>query len=233
MSARTVHLLHVEDDQSYRMLLAQQLRALNDIGFVITAVDNQDDAIIAFQRGGIELVILDYNLTRGNGLHCLKQLRELDVAVPIIAISGAANAEIATELLEAGADDFLDKYHLSTKSLVQSVRSVLANLDAWRRGTARETARNQLVEGQLQAVSRQFVAALTPELFANIAQLEAAARDAKITLRQLQQWMGQIADDLAREPDLASPAPNERLRPLLLEVALRLFGDAQRARENH
>ena len=63
--------------------------------------------------------------SEGDGLHCLKELRRRDAKVPIIAISGAASAKIARELVECGADDYLNKSDLSGRLLAKSVREVL------------------------------------------------------------------------------------------------------------
>ena len=53
--------------------------------------------------------------------------------MPIIAISGVATPEIAAELLQVGADDFISKKDLSGDVLARSVREALARADAWRR----------------------------------------------------------------------------------------------------
>ena len=90
MSSRTIKLLHVEDEESQRRLLAHHLTTMNEFQFEILYADAEQSALDVFGLGGVELVILDYHLRQGDGLHCLEKLRQGDPIVPIIAISGVA-----------------------------------------------------------------------------------------------------------------------------------------------
>ena len=116
MTSRTIKILHVEDEESQRRLFAHHLRSMDDFQFEIHYADAEEDALAVFESGGVEFVILDYNLREGNGLHCLRELRYPDQVVPIIAISGVATAEIATDLITAGADDYISKQDLTAAS---------------------------------------------------------------------------------------------------------------------
>ena len=55
MSARTIRLLHVEDDEIQRRMLRAQLATLPDYAFAITCVASEDAAVEAF-RGGYDFV---------------------------------------------------------------------------------------------------------------------------------------------------------------------------------
>ncbi len=82
--------LHVEDDGIQRALVAQYLTTPGEAKYVVTGVESEDEAVDTFRSGGVDLVILDYQLAQGNGLSCLRQLRQLDPLVPVIALSGVA-----------------------------------------------------------------------------------------------------------------------------------------------
>jgi DNA-binding response OmpR family regulator len=137
MSSRTIKLLHVEDEESQRRLLAHHLTAMNEFQFEILYADAEQSALDAFDHGGVELVILDYHLRQGDGLHCLEKLRQGDPIVPIIAISGVATAEITADLLQAGADDYIGKRDLTSGVLAPIVRQALARADVWRQRDVR------------------------------------------------------------------------------------------------
>src|SRR4051794_41159249 len=122
---RTIKLLHIEDDVLQQRLIAHHLKKMADLQFAISYAASEDAAVSCFQAGGIGLVILDYHLAQGNGLGCLRQLRERDPVVPIIAVSGVATPEIAADLLEAGADDYFSKSALSSDALSVGVRAAL------------------------------------------------------------------------------------------------------------
>jgi DNA-binding response OmpR family regulator len=132
MSDLTVHVLHVEDDPMQRHYLAHHLKGLTDHHFEIRHADGEDEAIAAFEEGNVDLVILDYHLRQGDGFCCLERIRRSDSIVPVIAISGVATAEIAAELIQAGADDYISKKDLNRDLLGRSVRDALARARACR-----------------------------------------------------------------------------------------------------
>ena len=132
MSPMTIRLLHVEDDRIQQAVIARQLANLAGFQFEITVATSQIEALAMFSGGGFELVIVDYHLKQGDGVSCLRCMRESDPIVPIIAVSGRASDEIAAVLIAAGADDYLAKQTLDTKILGQSVRNVLTRARAFR-----------------------------------------------------------------------------------------------------
>ena len=132
MDRISILLLHVEDDRIQQALVAHQLAALTDYRFETTVATSEDEALALFAGGGFELVIMDYQLIRGNGLSCLHHIREIDPIVPIIAVSAVATDDVAADLISAGADDYLAKQTLDSKTLGQSVRNVLTRAQAFR-----------------------------------------------------------------------------------------------------
>lgn len=134
MSRRKIKLLHVEDEKVPQQIVAHMLGKIDDLEFAITVAQSEEDAMKQFEQERFELVILDYHLSQGNGLSCLRRMRERDEIVPVIALSAAATPEIAAELLRDGADLYLSKEELSDEQLAECVHSVLARADCWRLG---------------------------------------------------------------------------------------------------
>ena len=126
MPNRVVRLLHVEDEVSQRLLVAHHLTAIKDLRFDVLYASAEETALETFDGGGVDFVILDYHLNQGNGLHCLKELRSRDQIVPIVAVSGMATEEIAAELLQAGADDYIGKRNLTSGHLASTLRRCIA-----------------------------------------------------------------------------------------------------------
>ncbi len=124
--------LHVEDDKTQRALIAHYLVVPDEHKYVVTGVESEQKAVDAFRHGGVDLVILDYQLAEGDGLNCLRQLRALDSIVPVIALSGVATPSIAAELIEAGADDYLSKQSMDKQILSESIETALARAQAIR-----------------------------------------------------------------------------------------------------
>jgi DNA-binding response OmpR family regulator len=139
MSAQTVRVLHVEDDVMQQRTIAHDLNALPEYAFAITAVTSEELAVECFQKGTFDLVLLDYQLAEGDGLHLLVRLRDADAIVPIIAISGMACSEVMAQLVQAGADDYFDKRKCTSGDLAKSIRSALRRAEAMRNKIANRT----------------------------------------------------------------------------------------------
>jgi CheY-like chemotaxis protein len=134
MTSSAIRLLHIDDDRIQQALVARSLRKLQEYEFSIQTATSEEDALLLFMRGGIDLVILDYHLSKGDGLSCLRRLRQIDPLVPIVAVSGVATADIATQLIEEGADDYLCKQVLNYGQILgQSVRNALTRAKSYRR----------------------------------------------------------------------------------------------------
>src|SRR5947209_6458205 len=131
MATQKLRLLHVEDNLAHRRLVGYYLNGLPNLSLEVSYADSEDAALDEFRKGA-DFVLLDYHLTQGNGLSCLKRLRQLDPVVPIVALSGAATPEIAAELLQVGADDYLSKQDLNRETLSQCVTNALARSRLYR-----------------------------------------------------------------------------------------------------
>lgn len=218
MSTRTVRLLHVEDDRAQRLLVAKHLKALEDLRFDIACAASEDDAVAEFGRGGVEFVILDYNLTQGNGLNCLRRIRARDQIVPVVTVSGAATAEVAAELVETGADDFISKWDLDAPTLARSVRAALARADAYRQRVGTPKGADSGLAAPLRELCREFLIRVGPDFLEQLDGFETAARRAGLGEEDVHRLFPAVCTDLDAGDQL-------RVRPLLLEVLQRI-GDA-------
>ncbi|NMA97106.1 MAG: response regulator [Phyllobacteriaceae bacterium] len=119
MSQGPQHILVVDDDAQIRRMLR---RCLEDEGFAVsesTDGSNIDAALL----GAIDLVTLDLNLGRADGLAVARHIRHLS-EVPIIMITGKGDMIDRIVGLELGADDYIAKpFHL--REVLARIRSVL------------------------------------------------------------------------------------------------------------
>jgi DNA-binding response OmpR family regulator len=227
MSLPCVTLLHVEDDPMQQRMIAHHLKAIPEHSFAITAVASEELAMECFQKTKIDVVLLDYQLEKGNGMHLLGRLRKLDPIVPIIAISGVATSEIAAELVQAGADDYFNKRDLNSAGLATSIRSSLRRADAVRKTLAdRAVGTVNHLTPQLTKFYAEYAARIGPDF---LAQLDVIAHDMKhacISAEELQRIhedaLSQIKDDAGLDQDRTK----QLLRPLLLELLGRVFEGA-------
>jgi Flp pilus assembly CpaE family ATPase len=248
---RVVRVLHIEDDPVQQEVVAMHLAAIKELACTITPAASESEAVELFRQScrtprrpeGFEdsafkaaacdfqpfdVVLLDYHLAQGNGLGCLKQLRQLDPIIPIVVVSGLEQPQVASDLLDAGADDFLSKQNLSGERLALCLTSAAARADACKQRQERaprpgEPAR---FDAFVDRVRKTIGVRDESDLLDN--------------LRELQEnWPGQFsAGQIQRLVDLVcgeldgAPAEGVELpRRALLALFLRLFGGKPAARK--
>lgn len=104
--------LHVEDSGDDAELVALELRRA---AFTIETrrVDSRPAVIEALSGASWDLIISDHSMPRLSSLDVLAILRELALETPCIIVSGAIGEEAAVAALHNGANDYVNKDHLS------------------------------------------------------------------------------------------------------------------------
>jgi len=116
-------ILIVEDESTIREVEKAYLKRA---GYEVTEAEDGESALKLFRREKFDLVVLDLNLPKINGIEVCKQIRRLST-VPVIMVT--AKTEEIDEIvgLEIGADDYLKK-PFSPNILVARVQSLLRRL---------------------------------------------------------------------------------------------------------
>ena len=99
-------LLIVEDADSLREVLTTFLESK---GYRVSAFQDAEQAISAFQKGGFSGVLADFKLPKKNGIDFLTEVRTIDATVPFIMMTAYGSVEIAVEAMKRGANDFITK----------------------------------------------------------------------------------------------------------------------------
>jgi DNA-binding response OmpR family regulator len=99
-------ILIVEDDEAIATGLSLNLRLA---GHVATIAGDGDAALAILADKLFDLVLLDINLPRRNGLEVLGAMREADNIVPVIVLSARDGEYDKVAALRLGADDYVTK----------------------------------------------------------------------------------------------------------------------------
>ena len=216
-----VNLLHVEDDEIQREYLAPKLAEMPEFTFVINWAESEDHAIESVSAGGAQIVVMDYNLTQGNGLSCLRKLRRIDPLLPIIAISGVATSKVAAELINAGADGFISKGSFRVEEFHGLVRDSLQRAKAMRQRLVFNNPTANLSR-ELPRFCKIFVEAVGPHFVRRLDELAEAAREAKLSAKDIEEMFANVAADLEHTRWSGEPDRELTLLPLKLEFLRRL-----------
>ena len=106
LNVQAVNMLLVEDDPAVRQVYSRILRRN---GFQVLTAANGSEARAAFIQGSVELVISDIAMPEMNGVALLKALRDQDLDVPVILMTGNPEVQTAAEAVALGALRYLTK----------------------------------------------------------------------------------------------------------------------------
>jgi PAS domain S-box-containing protein len=125
---RPLQILLAEDNVANRRLATINLEKW---GHRVTVASNGDDAVAAVKIHNFDLVLMDMQMPRSNGLEATAAIRRREEKtkrrVPIIAVTANAMAGHRENCLKAGMDDFVTKpirYH----ELLAAMQRVVPNL---------------------------------------------------------------------------------------------------------
>lgn len=107
-SENVYQILFLEDNPDDVELMEQELK---DSGMQFTSrrVDNKNQfvkEVIEFQP---DIVLADYSLSMFNGMQAFRMIKEKDIVVPFILVTGVLSEKLALDCLKEGVDDFILK----------------------------------------------------------------------------------------------------------------------------
>jgi two-component system response regulator FixJ len=109
---RTIYV--VDDDTGVRRSLEQ---LLNAEGFAVTSFASAAAFLDVAPRLPPGCVLLDIRMPEMDGLELQVRLRDLDVALPVVIMTGHGDVPRAVRAMKAGAVDFLEKPYSDTDLL--------------------------------------------------------------------------------------------------------------------
>ncbi len=106
MEQQTLSILIVDDEPTYRLILAQTLQGC---GHKIEPCENGDSAIELLKKNKYDIVLLDYKMPGTSGINVLQWMYGMKLDIPVIIITGYGSEEIALEAWKWGAKDYFVK----------------------------------------------------------------------------------------------------------------------------
>ena len=114
-------ILVVDDEPALRDLI---VRFYSTIGYTAVSVASGEEALALLENGNIDFVVTDIQLPGMSGTELIAKMKEHFPDVPIMAITGYSDINIAVNVLKNGACDFIIK-PFNLDSLQESTRIAL------------------------------------------------------------------------------------------------------------
>lgn len=119
--------LVVDDESHIRKFVSLFLQSMGNITVVQAA--NGSEALDVYQREKPQLVLLDVNMPRIDGLQTLRSLKQVDPACVVVMLTSLVNRQTVEECLDRGALGYLRKDNPPeemTRQLAKFVSAALA-----------------------------------------------------------------------------------------------------------
>jgi DNA-binding NtrC family response regulator len=106
MTQSQVHILVVDDERNIRNNLGMVLEAE---GYKVDKASNGDDALLRVKEGRYDIVFVDIQMPKMDGLELLGYLRGLKPKMPVVMLTAYGTVGRAVEAMKLGAVDFMEK----------------------------------------------------------------------------------------------------------------------------
>ena len=127
MSVTSPHplgVLLIEDNPGDARLIAEYVREHNP-QWALHSVSSLSDAQIYLRTQKADLIFLDLSLPDGLGIDSVHRILVCAPGVPVIVLTGLEDTYVATQAVQAGAQDYLNKNELNAKLLARAAHYAL------------------------------------------------------------------------------------------------------------
>jgi len=122
MTPKTCTVLLIEDDSTDAQLIMEILREEPQNVMEILHVNNLARGLEMLERGGIDVVLLDLTLPDSSGHNTFTMLAKHVPTMPVVVLTGIDDKEMAVQIVQEGAQDYLVKSLVDYTMLTRSIR---------------------------------------------------------------------------------------------------------------
>lgn len=122
MIRNSIELMIVDDHSLMRAGLRKIIEETNDIKIIYEAKNGQEAIEIVSVRAP-DVILLDINMPRLNGLETLRRIKDLGIKSKIIILSSYTSKNYIIEAIKIGADAYISK-NIDTSTLIDVIRDV-------------------------------------------------------------------------------------------------------------
>ncbi|MEA5576682.1 ATP-binding protein [Anabaena sp. UHCC 0451] len=120
----TLKILVVDDDEVDRMAVSLVLKNAG-VCMELSEASDHNHALSALENTNFDCVFLDSSLPNQDSFTLIHKLHSLKIRVPLVILAAQEEKQIAVELLQAGATDYLIKSQLNSDILAHTLRNAI------------------------------------------------------------------------------------------------------------
>jgi CheY-like chemotaxis protein len=121
-TGKAKHVLLVEDDAAYRMVVLSMLRKA---GFTSSFAVDGDNAIQKLEQEKFDLIIIDYLLPGPNGLEVIQWARDHEINIPALIITNYPSDELNLSDNLIGNTNILPKMAFTPADMLSIIQQMI------------------------------------------------------------------------------------------------------------
>ena len=137
----------IDDDEAVRHSIEFLLRSAN---IEVKVYDSAAAFLAALPAISSGCVVTDVRMPEMSGIELLRKLKEMQVSLPVIVITGHGDVPLAVEAMKGGAADFIEK-PFDDEALLAAIRSALAA----GQGGGKKSAERTEIDERLKSLSQR------------------------------------------------------------------------------
>lgn len=122
-----IRVLFVDDSEADHGIVRRHLQQGTSRPFHLDWASTLDDGLARLEQADFDVCLVDYRLGLQTGLDVLEEMKQRNLRVPVIVLTGMGDLSVAMEAMRRGAMDYLDKGGLSPALLERSIRYAMEN----------------------------------------------------------------------------------------------------------
>ena len=119
---QVIKLLYIEVNENDARNFHREIEK-SSLKIALTIVPDVEEMYVEVKKRAFDIVFSDYHLPNQNGLSFLRNLRSKDIYIPVVFITDYADPQIAVEMMQSGASDFIPKSLLNSDGIEQCIRN--------------------------------------------------------------------------------------------------------------
>ncbi|HUQ95898.1 MAG TPA: response regulator, partial [Bryobacteraceae bacterium] len=106
----------------YAALVQQWLSVRTEAAFVLNWTDSLQAGLNRLKQGGVDVILLDLGLPDSNGLETFTRAKLQALGVPMILLSGDNHEQLALQMVQEGAQDYIVKGSCNGNLLAKAIQ---------------------------------------------------------------------------------------------------------------
>lgn len=115
-------------------------------GYEVVTAQSAEEALEKIKNEAFDVVLADIRMPEMDGIQMLKAIREIDLRLPVIFITGYPSVETSAEALELGAEAYISKPFHRVENILVPIESAIARVKQRKEGKSVIEAKQEKIE---------------------------------------------------------------------------------------